>query len=46
VAPGNALVIRPRILIIEDENGLTQSLRWYFGRAGYEVLCAADGVEG
>ena len=37
---------QPRILIIEDEKGLVQSLTWYLDREGYEVLSAADGVEG
>ncbi|MCS6867049.1 MAG: response regulator transcription factor [Gemmataceae bacterium] len=37
---------QPRILIIEDERGLTQSLTWYFKREGYEVTVAEDGLEG
>ena len=37
---------QPRILIVEDEKGLVQSLNWYFDREGYETLSAADGVEG
>jgi two-component system phosphate regulon response regulator PhoB len=37
---------QPRILIIEDERGLVQSLSWYFGREGYETLVAQDGTEG
>ena len=37
---------QPRILIIEDERGLTQSLSWYFKREGYDVTVADDGVEG
>src|SRR5262245_31267865 len=37
---------QPRILIIEDEKGLVQSLTWYFDREGYESVSAADGVEG
>ncbi len=36
----------PRILIIEDERGLVQTLSWYFNREGYETLVAHDGVEG
>ena len=28
---------QPRILIIEDERGLAQSLSWYFNREGYET---------
>src|SRR6266536_1619417 len=35
-----------RILIIEDERGLTQSLSWFFKREGYEVTVADDGREG
>jgi two-component system, OmpR family, phosphate regulon response regulator PhoB len=37
---------QPRILIIEDERGLVQSLTWYFAREGYETISAHDGVEG
>ncbi|MBX3397311.1 MAG: response regulator transcription factor [Gemmataceae bacterium] len=37
---------QPRILIVEDERGLTQSLAWYFGREGYETTVSHDGVEG
>lgn len=36
----------PRILIVEDERGLTQSLQWYFNREGYETIVAHDGQEG
>jgi two-component system phosphate regulon response regulator PhoB len=36
----------PRILIIEDERGLTQSLSWYFTREGYETVVVHDGQEG
>jgi len=37
---------QPRILIIEDERGLIQSLTWYFNREGYETIVASDGTEG
>ena len=37
---------QPRILIIEDERGLVQSLTWYFDREGYETIAAHDGQEG
>jgi two-component system phosphate regulon response regulator PhoB len=37
---------QPRILIIEDERGLIQSLTWYFNREGYETIAATDGQEG
>lgn len=36
----------PRILIVEDERGLVQTLSWYFNREGYETLVAHDGVDG
>ena len=36
----------PRILIVEDERGLVQTLSWYFTREGYETLVAHDGVDG
>ena len=37
---------QPRILIIEDEKGLTQSLSWYFNREGFETVIAHDGLDG
>jgi two-component system phosphate regulon response regulator PhoB len=37
---------RPRILIIEDERGLTQALEYNFQREGYDVVVARDGLEG
>ncbi len=37
---------QPRILIVEDERGLTQSLTWYFNREGFETVVAHDGQEG
>lgn len=43
---GGATMPQPRILIIEDERGLTQSLSWYFHREGYETHVAHDGQEG
>lgn len=39
-------VAQPRILIVEDERGLTQSLSWTFAREGYEAVVAHDGHEG
>jgi two-component system phosphate regulon response regulator PhoB len=42
--PGSAA--RPRILLIEDERGLTEALSWTFQREGYEILIARDGQEG
>src|SRR5687767_5030094 len=35
-----------RILLIEDEPGLIQSLTWYFNREGYETVAIKDGAEG
>ena len=37
---------QPRILIVEDERGLVQSLTWYFNREGYETHSANEGNEG
>ena len=37
---------QPRVLIVEDERGLVQSLSWYFNREGYETVVAQDGAEG
>jgi two-component system, OmpR family, phosphate regulon response regulator PhoB len=37
---------RPRILIIEDERGLTQTLAWYFHREGFETIVSHGGIEG
>src|SRR5262245_4846727 len=37
---------KPRILIIEDERGLTEVLSYNLQREGYEVLVAHDGQEG
>ncbi len=37
---------RPRILIIEDERGLTDVLAYNLSREGYEVSVAHDGQEG
>ncbi len=37
---------RTRILLIEDERGLTEALSWTFEKEGYEVLVARDGPEG
>ncbi len=37
---------QPRILIVEDERGLTQTLSWYFNREGFEAIVAHDGNEG
>ena len=37
---------QPRVLIVEDERGLVQSLSWYLNREGYEAVVAQDGTEG
>ena len=37
---------QPRILIVEDERGLTQALAWYFNREGFETFVCHDGAEG
>jgi two-component system phosphate regulon response regulator PhoB len=37
---------KPRILIIEDERGLTEVLAYNLHREGYETVVAHDGVEG
>src|SRR4051812_775786 len=37
---------KPRILIIEDERGLTEVLTYNLQREGYEVAVAHDGQEG
>jgi two-component system phosphate regulon response regulator PhoB len=37
---------QPRVLIVEDERGLTTSLTWYFNREGYETIVSHDGQEG
>ncbi len=39
-------VARTRILIIEDERGLTDALSWNLQREGYDTLVAHDGQEG
>src|SRR5947207_8111336 len=37
---------RPRILIVEDERGLTQALEYNLKKEGYDVAVAHDGLEG
>jgi two-component system, OmpR family, phosphate regulon response regulator PhoB len=37
---------RTRILVIEDERGITEAITWTFQREGYEVAIARDGHEG
>ncbi len=35
-----------RMLIIEDERGLVQTLTWFFNKEGFEVTAVSDGAEG
>jgi two-component system, OmpR family, phosphate regulon response regulator PhoB len=37
---------QPRLLIIEDERGLTQTLEYNFRREGYDVVVACEGMDG
>jgi DNA-binding response OmpR family regulator len=42
----NAPAAKPRILVIEDEPSLRETLAYNLKREGYEVLTAADGLAG
>ena len=42
----NAGLARPRVLVVEDEDGLREILEVNFRGAGYSVLSAADGLVG
>lgn len=44
--PRDVPMAQPRILIIEDERGLTNSLSWTFNKEGYETHVAHEGLEG
>jgi two-component system phosphate regulon response regulator PhoB len=46
LARENKTMSQPRILIIEDERQLVQSLEWYFDRDGFQVFSAHDGTDG
>ncbi len=37
---------RPRVLLVEDDKSLRRYLEVTLDRAGYQVVCAADGLEG
>lgn len=37
---------KPRILLVEDERGLVQTLTWFLNKEGFEVASASDGAEG
>lgn len=39
-------MVKKRILSIEDEPAIQQTLKLRLEASGYEVLCAADGAEG
>src|SRR6202166_708826 len=41
-----ATMARPRILVIEDERGLTDVLTYSLQREGYDTIVAHDGQEG
>jgi DNA-binding response OmpR family regulator len=41
-----AIETRPRVLVVEDEDGLREILEVNFSSAGFEVFSAADGVDG
>src|ERR1051326_8055901 len=36
----------PKILLVEDDTVLSETLRYNFERAGYDTLLASDGVAG
>jgi two-component system phosphate regulon response regulator PhoB len=42
----SSIMARPRILIIEDERGLTDVLTYNLQREGYDTIVAHDGQEG
>ena len=37
--------VRPRVLIVEDEDRLRETLHTLVGDSGYEVISASDGLE-
>lgn len=39
-------MVKKRILSVEDEPAIQQTLKLRLEAAGYEVICAADGAEG
>jgi two-component system phosphate regulon response regulator PhoB len=45
-APSPMPMAKPRILIIEDERGLTEVLTYNLQREGYDAVVAHDGLEG
>jgi two-component system phosphate regulon response regulator PhoB len=46
VSPMPTPMAKPRILIVEDERGLTEVLTYNLQREGYETVVAHDGIEG
>jgi two-component system phosphate regulon response regulator PhoB len=46
ILPRSYIMGKPRILLIEDERGLTDVLTYNLSREGYETLVSHDGVEG
>lgn len=38
--------MKPKLLTIDDENGVLEMIRSHFEMRGYEVFTASDGVEG
>ena len=37
---------RQKVLVIDDEENVCELISLYFGKAGYDVICARDGNEG
>src|SRR3990172_3827997 len=37
---------KQKVLVVDDEENVCELISLYFGKAGYEVICAADGGEG
>jgi DNA-binding response OmpR family regulator len=37
---------RPRVLLVDDEDGIRDALAPFLGRSGFDVTTAADGIEG
>jgi DNA-binding NtrC family response regulator len=45
-ADASALVRKPRVLVIDDEEGVLRTLGALLGRAGFDVQTSADALEG
>lgn len=37
---------RPTVLVIDDEENVCELITLYFDKAGYDVICTGDGIEG